>query len=325
MVFSEEELAHWWKLEAEGRRMASERDEIARKDDWFLKALGNAARKIRELFTALDLKDWADMSDRISRIARALGGYVFLVCSDEPRKNCRIPAHIEDDFAELDEYSKKATGKRCTWLRGEVEEYTLPAALNDLTACFHRVLEKVSEYTQRIACEGRCCWLEDNANPKLVEACREWEKTVQYFYDLGLYSWNDYQELSWLTRGNKAEVRVGSAPGHRTHIDLDKGIVEYYDKDDDVCWVMWRLFEDVAGLECWDFDDGVACKNLTENNLGKAAKVLAAATSMDYRLEDPSRYWPKSELEDVPAKSLLEEGDVLERFLLDRLFRKLQQ
>jgi len=298
MTFSREALKRWWDLEAEGRERASRRDEVPRNDALFLEALESSAREVGELLGALESDKWAKMANTLAMIAKSLKLDAF-VCKEKgiPRKDCYIPS-VNALMTELDEYSEELTGKRCTWLRGRVEKYSLSAVLNDLTACFHRMLEKVAEYAKWIKSEGKCHWLEGETNPKLIEACREWDKVTNYFYyNRGLYEPEDYRALSWLSKGNKAEVRVGDSPGHKTHIDLDRGVLEYHDLDENVCWIMEDLFEDVAGLECEDMERGFRCRNLTEDRLKDVARVLAAATSMDFRLESPENYWPESELE----------------------------
>jgi hypothetical protein len=133
------------------------------------------------------------------------------------------------------------------------------------------------------------------SNPKLVEGCKKWDKLTELFNTLDLYTASDYEPLFCTIRGNKAEVTVGSSPGHKTHIDLDKGELEYYDTDKRVNIAMKQHLEDV-GLKCelktmdTEFMLGVRCTGVNENNVVETFKTLTAATTMDIRTEDPERF-----------------------------------
>ena len=85
---------------------------------------------------------------------------------------------------------------------------------------------------------------------------------------------------------------MGSAAGHMTHIDLEKGTLEYYDKDDNVNAVMKQKLEE-RGLKCELREgEGVRCEGVNAENVGKVFMTLAGATSMDLRLRRPAAYWP---------------------------------
>ena len=121
------------------------------------------------------------------------------------------------------------------------------------------------------------------SNPKLIEACKAWDRVTERFREAGLYSFEDIQPLKCKIVGNEAEYTVGSAPGHRTHIDLDRDTLEYYDDDRFVNDIMNFLLTEIAGLKCKLHSEGVTCTGVRGNEK-KASIVLAAATSMDIRL-----------------------------------------
>jgi hypothetical protein len=136
------------------------------------------------------------------------------------------------------------------------------------------------------------------SNPKLIEACKEWEKAAELFNKLELYISEDYFPLFCVIRENRAEVTVGSSPGHKTHIDLSEGTLRYYDNDMPVNEAMKQHLEDV-GLKCKVETEmgqkGVSCSGVNEDNVVNAFKVLSAATSMDIRVgrgtEDFNAKW----------------------------------
>jgi hypothetical protein len=128
------------------------------------------------------------------------------------------------------------------------------------------------------------------ANPALIRGCRVWdrlttrlkhEKTPE---DRNFYLEEDYDQLKCRIDGDHAEVTVGSSPGHKTHISLDTGKVEYYDSDAKVNTVMFKIFSDI-GLDCWlDLYGGVKCDGVRDDNVRNVFKALAMPTSMDIRL-----------------------------------------
>lgn len=294
-------------VEAEGRRRASERDELPESDADFLNDMKHAARDLASRLSKYQEAVSGEESKRLDTL-KTLGKMVrnaaeglrrrATIClgRGEPRKDCILDEDEMLMMKWMDSASKLAIGKRCTWLLGEVEPYNLSSALNDLTACYHRFLEKSMEFIDRVEdrveAVGKCLWRKERTNPKLVEACRVWDWLTERL-SRDLYEIDDYEALSWYSFDDKAEIRVGSSPGHKTHLDLKKGELKYYDTDLEVNKVMAWLLEVAAGLDCTWLSEGVECGGLTEDKLEAVAKVLAAPTSMDYRLMDPENYWPE--------------------------------
>ena len=315
---------YWRCLEEEGRERASKRGWIPESDEEFLGELTGAGYEFVDILEARKvleesyLPPWRREAEKLEDFAYDIAYAAIALrkkaseCAKNkvPRKDCLLDEWEKKYFERLDEASKNAIGKRCTWLFGEIEPYNLSSALNDLTACYHRLLEEVEkiEKERPIKKEGKCVWVEDKTNPKLVEACKEWNVVTSIFDVEGLYEPQDYIALEWHSEDDIAEVRVGSAAGHRTHIDLREGTLRYYDLDEEVNSTMKKLLEDVS-LECVEEPDGVSCRNLTEDKLKDVARVLAAATSMDFRIDNPESYWPKEYLglsEEEAVKKFLE-------------------
>jgi len=127
-------------------------------------------------------------------------------------------------------------------------------------------------------------------NPVLVKLCRMWNRLADKLKEMDLMFEDDYRALICKMEGDRAEMRVGSAAGHTTHVDLKERTIAYYDTDDDVNEVMKRLFEGLAGARCEHFPrEGVLCSDVKD--FEGAFKALAFATSMDYRISSPEDYY----------------------------------
>ncbi|MEM2446096.1 MAG: hypothetical protein QW734_05515 [Candidatus Bathyarchaeia archaeon] len=134
-----------------------------------------------------------------------------------------------------------------------------------------------------------------SAHSALVRACRVWDRVTSELNrtrtpeDRRFYMEEDYEKLKCKIVGNKAEVTVGSSPGHKVHVTVLEeppfGTLEYYDNDAMVNEVMYRIFTDI-GLTCtMDAYQGVKCQGVRDDNVRDVFKALALATSMDFRLE----------------------------------------
>jgi hypothetical protein len=127
-------------------------------------------------------------------------------------------------------------------------------------------------------------------NPRLIELCRLWDKVTEEVRRMGLYAEGDYIPLLCRMDGDKAELRVGGAPGHVTHFDVRERRLEYYDTDEPVNRVMHRLLTERAGGKCrLEPREGVFCEEV--GDLEEAFKVLGLATSMDFRIGEPERWY----------------------------------
>jgi hypothetical protein len=183
------------------------------------------------------------------------------------------------------------TGKPCRWGGRLEEEVRLrPSMLvNDLAACVHRLAEWAARL-RPVTVEGRCFATAD-ADPRAVEACAEWARASRLFEESGMYSAGDAEALAGYASGSRVQLRVGSASGHAAEIDVERGALRYYDEDRHVNLALKRLLEELAGAEC-RLEEGRGAgveRPSLECRVGDAraaARVLAAATSMDLRIGD---------------------------------------
>ena len=237
-----------------------------------------------------------------------------------------IDYDIKEDLKRVDKYAEKLFGRRCTWLLGVKEPYTFSALLNDLTACYHRVIdfiekESFAKKEVEVFQEGKCRWYK-GADERLVEMCRDWSAMTDWLNKLELYSENDYERLEGVVYDRRAEFTVGSSPGHKTHIDFEERELMYYDEDREVNENMKQLLEEHTGAECEVAEEdgvvyGVRCrwkKEWDEHVLENVPRVLAFATSMDLRIRDPLYYWPKALSEYVETETYADES-------VDRMYK----
>jgi hypothetical protein len=203
----------------------------------------------------------------------------------------KILKSIDRQLDGIEDAVKKLTGRPCRWSKelGDSRlRYTL--LINDIAACIHVLAQYMLEKgPDRV--EGKCSIARD-ADQEAIEVCREWDNTTNVFNDMRMYDYEDSDKLRGFVVGKKVQLRVGSARGHLAEIDPENKTVKYYDTDWQVNYVMARLLEEYAGGSCRIIDPergggiekpSVYCKKVDPK---KAARVLAAATSMDYRIND---------------------------------------
>lgn len=216
--------------------------------------------------------------------------------------------YIKDDKVDFDniwlinEASKEMVDERCattciSFIEGG-DHCSVSLLINDATQCYHRLLEEYEKFRKVEKQKIGKCIIEKGTTADMIEACVRWDEATKKFNSNNLYEPGDYEALHANLFGNKGEFRVGDAAGHRTHLDLDKGTVEYYDDDTSVNMTMKLLFER-RGVKCTQRDGGVSCEGLTCQNVKEVAEILAGATTMDHRMvmpvtdsePNPVSYW----------------------------------
>ena len=170
-----------------------------------------------------------------------------------------------------------------------------------------------------------------STNPELIRLCKVWDRLVGELFRMELYSDEDFEALKCKMEGDEAELRVGSAPGHLTRVNLRDGSLEYYDEDEVVNEAVKKLMEDRAKAKCEfmveeaegeEYVYGVRCEDVKD--LEEAFKVLAFTTSMDIRMGDPSEwYGPKFEKLDGECK--IEDPAEREVCAVNKLLKKLEE
>jgi hypothetical protein len=227
-----------------------------------------------------------DAAQALSNVHNALHNQVLSV-------RMRMEELLEADgaLASMEGKVKRVTGRPCRWGRHLGEErlrYTM--LINDAAACVHVLAQYLLEkWPERE--EGRCAIAKD-AEPEAVEVCREWNRYADALSAKRYYHSSDAGSLRGFVVDGKVQLRVGSAEGHLAEIDVRSGVVRYYDTDIPVNRVMGELMAEYAGGRCREYDPeeggGVEKPSLVckVRDVRKAARVLAFATSMDFRIGD---------------------------------------
>jgi len=169
-----DKIEDWMQLEKEGRRRAYNREAPPYGDVEFLKKIKSAAKTISGRFFDLDLpRDYWLLADLVGSVADESQKQVReCIVSDTPRKDCVMAKRDDDtwrtekkgisyafyDLEMADEASKRLIGRRCTYLRGSIDPYNESAFLNDLTACFHVILDAYRDKVANWQFSGKCAW-----------------------------------------------------------------------------------------------------------------------------------------------------------------------
>jgi len=151
------QLDKWKRLEESGRQRASRRDEPPFGDMDFLFEIADAAYDMRSILRKINMRDWSSFAGALEDTALILARKAG---SCERQREYRGSCFIDPEpFEWLDKSYKEASGKeRCTWLRSVKKPYDLASGINDLTACFHRLIEKITEEAGKWRKEGKCLW-----------------------------------------------------------------------------------------------------------------------------------------------------------------------
>jgi len=148
-------LDEWRRIEEEGRRRAFEKDKLPLSDPSFLERLGMEAEK-----------SGRDLGKAIGEAALALSAVADVCLADRiPREDCQVPDYAREVMRKLDEVARRELGRRCTWLLGIKEPYNLSSAINDITACFHRLIEVEEAGSSALTRVGRRVFVREYSGP----------------------------------------------------------------------------------------------------------------------------------------------------------------
>jgi hypothetical protein len=307
-----------YELEKRGRELASRPEEIVDDEVRWLDELEYLYLKIKEV--AMDMYtrfryeygilDLAKVAEDAYRAAGIMTSYMwrFKKLLDKARyvatRGEPINRYLsEDDVGEIgfllrniDMDVHDVVGRRCVWLVGRtvrVENASFAVIVNDITACHHMFTDwlalnfdpELRRVTPRI--------YEKNGRKELVDLCIEWSRIGSALNNAGVVELSDLAPTRCIVIDNRAYLRVGSAPGHATHIELtDKTLrIEYLDKDEKVHIVLMDLAKRLGIEVVRHRESELTVFRSTIEKIPDVAKLLAFATSMDFRLEAGEQYW----------------------------------
>lgn len=201
--------------------------------------------------------------------------------------NIRVDSDVEFFLNHLEKYVGEVTGRRCRFRISD----TVAGRLNDLAACIHRLAEFMLE--NMVEKVGKV-YMSPDASPDAARVAVAWDRATEYLKSKNMYASFDYNALTAWVTGNKVYLRVGSAAGHRTVVDLGGGTIRYYDRDREVNEILGPVVAEAAGLRHRVLPDGVEWAGTTPEKARRAAAALALATSMDIRIR---QWWGREEEE----------------------------
>jgi len=178
---------------------------------------------------------------------------------------------------------KQVLGKTVCW---PMETPSLSGLINNITTLFHSLI------LVRGIILGELGQIE-HLSPKASvtydasEISRQilvwWDKATAILNTHGLYNRVDYESLMGFAFDDIVELRVGSAAGHLTKVNLPSSIILYYDSDLDVARTLGAMFNMMGGRYVSRVEDEhkYDFRGITHKWL---AMILATPTSMDFRV-----------------------------------------
>jgi hypothetical protein len=151
----------------------------------------------------------------------------------------------------MEEKQEELTNKECIWIFGkaqDVNSYTFAALMNDVTACTHTLLDYARAILDPELREVYNGVYAKNPNPVLLDCAISWRSTLIKLHELGIASDVDYPFTKATVIGDKAELVVGSAPGHAVHAEIrdNEIIAVYYDRDESVHRVLTSVAKNLG-------------------------------------------------------------------------------
>ena len=164
-------------LEEEGRRRAADRDSLPVGDEDFLGRLEVAAEEIGVDLYQEGFEEESKFADNVLFLSFVAASRARDCLTRGLRRGvCPVAVKVGDKWFDpftldeyiaevalldaLDENSKRFVNSRCTYLKGEISPYTWSAFLNDLTSCYHTLLDFYRDVKVQWRKEGKCLWRE---------------------------------------------------------------------------------------------------------------------------------------------------------------------
>jgi hypothetical protein len=326
---TEELISEGYEIEAKGRALASDREAYVDPNidgEWaedVAKWHSYAADFCRKFETIFFTEDEYEVIDALVAISRWTAQDFIEVCKDAVEKgakrkdrmvafNTYYADAVAEDVVYYDERQAELTGRSGIWLYGRlmtIDEYTFSAFLNDYTSCFHQFLNWFDKKVTQLKEVANRVFATPDATPLSVRIATMWREAVEVYSSWGLYDKGDYDALYAFCRLSEIEFRVGSAPGHATHVHVGSILANatYYDTDESVHDVFMRLCRHyVCRVQNHKESELTSVSILRVRTAEFFQGILPFVTSMDFRLKSPVRFWDRefsSELkllEDLP-------------------------
>jgi len=160
--------------------------------------------------------------------------------------------------------------------------------VNSATAAYHKVLDVLSTLNRG--------YIVLTSNPYATRWARAFLETLNLMIE------KSRRDASFVVAGEDVAhsmigisdeevwMRLGTAPGHAARIDLARGVLKYFDTDEDVKNVLLKLIERFVPIKSYSMDENTLIVEFepTPENVEKLCAILPLAISMDFRLRDVS-------------------------------------
>jgi hypothetical protein len=181
----------------------------------------------------------------------------------------------------LDTKARELVGRGVVW--GNLNSFT--NVINSAASALHALIEYV---------QGRFI-----GRAVLLARDREFSKelagtffaTIKKMLDEGIYVIpGDLVPTYIAVTDSEVVMRLGSAAGHAARIDMERGVLRYFDEDDDVKRVLLKLIAEFVPVKSYEIteDELVVYFEPSRENVKRLVAVLPLAISMDARLGNTS-------------------------------------
>ena len=294
------ERDEWYRIERRGRELAARgglvTGEVSGVVDDMASVVQVIAVDLDESmpYLAQDLnRAYAALSEIYMFFKNAVGFYSM---TDPCERVYGWEPYTRRSVGELERSIKEITGKKCLWAYGKVPPsgYTLALLLNDVTSCFHRLIDWFTTKLCPTHHLGAKVVAVEGYSKTLAQYALWWDAATEALFDAGIYASEDYPAIGALVKSDEVEFRVGSSPGHATHCERKPVGLRciYYDTDADVNSTM-ALLARMHRVEVEEIDevDHVTFFVYWDKAKRFFTGVLPFATSMDFRIGNPEHYW----------------------------------
>ena len=190
-------------------------------------------------------------------------------------------------------------------LREIPDDLSFALLFNDIAYVIHRIAEMLMFYAKYIDDTvnnprlltfslGNCpvhIYSVINAG-SLFDFATAWLNTLCNLIDSGWAKPEDMESLGgYIIDDTRGWFRVGSMPGHATHVSKndDVWVVRYYDVDKSVNALLAKLWRAIPGTEVEVQDDGIIVRTKYDWSLPFIGAILGFATSLDINIRDLGR------------------------------------
>jgi hypothetical protein len=308
-----------YELERIGRELASKPEDVVDEEVEWLKRLHELYKELCKLFEgALERHEDrplpTDVVDALSvalKVARHFERALDYLLYDINRvrytagrgsmlRDVLSTAHIisiASAVKELDNTIFDQFGRSCVWIVEKlkpVHTSTIADVINDVTACHHMFTDWLTLNFDPELRKVADKVYEKGGRRELVDMCIEWARMLSAMIKADVATYSDYGATRCIVIGNKAYVRVGSAPGHATHVTVigDRLHIEYYDRDEDVHQALSEVASRLGAKVLRHKPSEVTVIEVPLDKVKTVAVwLLALPTSMDIRIGYGGSYW----------------------------------